>query len=133
MQVKQSILNLNIDKAKSRDTGMAMVLICLILYLWFKNDTFIKVGTAVLILTMTAPILFKPLGYLWFGLAHIMGTIVSKILLFLVFVLLVTPVGIFRKVLGKDSMKLKKWKTGPESVFETRNHVFTAEDITKPY
>lgn len=126
-------LNLGIDKFKSRDTGMAMVLICLILFLWLGNDLYVKIGTVALVVTMTAPIIFKPLAYLWFGLAHVMGTIVSKILLFVVFVLLVSPVGLFRKLMGKDSLKLKSWKKGNESAFVSRDHLFTAEDIVKPY
>ena len=125
--------NLDIDKSKARDTGMALTLILLLLELWLGGGLFLLFGTGTLVLNMIAPVIFTPLAYIWFGLAHVMGTIVSKILLFLVFALLVLPVGLFRNIFGKDSLQLKKWKIGNDSVFMTRDHMFTANDIEKPY
>lgn len=125
--------SLQIDRSKARDTGLAMVLICLVLFLWLGNISFVKVATGLMVVTMTVPIVFKPFGYLWFGLAHIMGTIVSKILLLVVFLLIVTPMGLIRQIFGKDSLRLKKWKRNNESVFITRNKLYTAQDIEKPY
>lgn len=131
--MKKAFLSLDIDKQKARDTGLAVVLILLILFLWKDNDIYIKIALPVLVLDMIVPIIFKPLAYLWFGLAHVMGTIVSKVLLFLVFCIFVIPVGFIRKVSGKDPMQLKKWKKDKGSVFIERNLQYSANDIDKPY
>ena len=130
---RSTLFNPGIDKAKARDTGLAIVLIFLILEWWLGGGFYLKFSIGILILDMTVPSLFKPLAYVWFGFAHIMGTIVSKILLFLIFIFIVVPVGLFRKVLGKDTLQLKNWKSSKDSVFFTRNHPFSANDIEKPF
>ena len=63
----------------------------------------------------------------------IVGNVVSRILLTVIFYVLVTPVGLIRRVLGADAMQLKKWKNGNVSVFQERNHLFNSADIEKPY
>lgn len=133
MKKVNSVFNVAIDNGKARDTGLAIVLILLLLELFVANRLFLKLAVPVLVVNMIVPQVFKPLAYLWFGLAHVMGTVVSKVLLFIVYVLLVLPVGIARRMMGKDPMRLMKWKKGTESVFSTRNHLYTASDIEKPY
>jgi hypothetical protein len=58
---------------------------------------------------------------------------VSRVLLALVFFGLVTPVGILRRLAGKDPLKLRAFKAGEESALLDRNHTFTASDLERPY
>ncbi len=118
---------------QSRDTGMAMVLIFLILSLLTDDLLFIYIAVGLLVINMVVPNIYKALAVFWFGLSQIIGTVVSKVLLTIIFFLLVTPVGIIRNILGLDSLDLKKWKDSKDSVFKTRNKTFKIEDIVKPY
>ena len=128
-----SYFRLEIDKSKARDTGMAIVLILLFLELYLGSGLYFKIAIPVLILNMIIPQIYYPFAYIWFGFAQIMGTFVSKILLFIVFVILVLPVALLRRLFGKDSLLLKNWNTKNESIFKTRDHLFTSSDIEKPY
>jgi energy-coupling factor transporter transmembrane protein EcfT len=122
---------INLDEAK--DTGLAIILILLIIE-YVKRPGWLTLCTmAVLILTMTYPAALKPLGRIWFGFSHILGTIVSKILLSLVFFLIVTPIGLVRRISGADPMRNKLWKKGDDSVLVKRNHHYSSEDLQKPY
>ena len=123
--------NTNINKAK--DTGLALVLILLIIEYVRRPDWLVICAMTVLVLTMTCPAVFKPLAKIWFGFSHLLGTIVSRIILSLVFFLIVTPMGLIRKAFGADPMKTKLWKKGDGSVLVERNHLYTKEDIEKPY
>ena len=125
--------NLDIDKAKARDSGMALSFLLMLLEIWIGNGTFLLLAAATLLIDMIAPVIFIPFAYLWFGFAHIMGTIVSKILLFLVYILFVVPMGLIRRMLGKDSLQLGKWKQNDESVFLSRDHLFSRDDLEKPF
>jgi polyferredoxin len=118
---------------QARDTGLALLLILLLIVYFSQNVMLIIPSIGVLVLIMIWPKIFSPLAPLWFGLSSILGTIVSKIILSLLYFLIVTPVGIFRRMLGKDSMKLKDWRNGRDSVLLERNHIFTKKDIDKPY
>lgn len=123
----------NTDINKARDTGLALVLILLIIEYIKRPDWLVFAAMAALLLIMTRPIVFKPLARVWFGFSQLLGTIVSKTILSLVFFLIVTPVGLFRKAFGADPMKTKLWKKGEESVLVERNHCYTKEDIENPY
>jgi hypothetical protein len=122
-----------ISKDQSKDTGMAMVLLLLLASAAFKRQAFITVAMIALVVDMTVPRLYRPVAVLWLGLSHLLGTVVSKILLTLVFFGVVTPAGLARKLLGIDSLKLKDFKSGDSSVMVVRNHTFTGKDIEKPY
>jgi hypothetical protein len=62
-----------------------------------------------------------------------MGAVMSKVLLTAVFFLVVTPIGVVRRLMGKDPMRLRAFKAGDGSAMRTRNQTFTAGDIDKPY
>jgi hypothetical protein len=129
----KSLINVEINVDRARDTGMAFVLILLLLELFIGSGIYFKISIPVLILNMIAPQIFYPIAYIWFGLAQMLGTIVSKILLFVVFSIIVLPVALLRRLLGKDTLLLKKWNTNSDSVFKTRDHLFSSSDIEKPY
>ena len=121
----------NINQAK--DTGLALVLILLIVEYVKRPNWLVLSAMLVLIFTMTWPAVFKPLAKVWFAFSHLLGFIVSKVILSIVFFLIVTPVGLARKVFGADPMKTKLWKKGEESVLVERDHHYVKEDLEKPY
>jgi hypothetical protein len=119
--------------AQARDTGLAMVLICLLLVYWGGRPRFLPLAIALLLLTMVWPQAFRPLAGLWFGLSHLLGALVSRIILTLLFFLLVTPVGLIRRWAGADSLQLKKWKKDQGSVFKVRQGAIQPQDLLNPY
>lgn len=123
----------NISEKQSSDTGMAIVLILLIIALLTKNDAFIVISAVTLIINMIYPNFYYPFAIIWLGFSHLLGTVVSKIILTIVFIILVIPVSIFRRILGKDSLYLKDFKKSSTSVMKIREHKFSASDIEKPY
>lgn len=127
------LIKMKISDEQCKDSGLALVLIALILSMVFSPHYLLPIGIGLLVVTMSVPTLFRPFARIWFGFSHALGTQVSKILLTLLFYGLVTPVGCIRRVLGKDSMQLKKWKRGKVSVFHDRDHLFTRQDLDNPY
>ena len=118
---------------QAKDTGLAIVLICLLLIRLAKYDFLWLPAVGVLLLTMTWPGIFAPAARVWFGLSGLMGGVMSKVLLTVVFFAVVTPIGILRRLLGSDAMQRRAWKKGGHSVFRERNHIFTEGDLGKPY
>ena len=122
-----------ITKKQATDSGMALVLIALICLAVFKKNEFLWVAIVLLVLDMIFPMIFKPFAFLWFGLSRVLGTVMSKIMLALVFFLVVFPMGFIRSILGKDSLRLHQFRKEKTSVFAERNHEYTAADLDKPY
>ena len=119
------------DQAK--DTGQAITLILLLFIYLGKYNNLVLPAIFVLLLTMIWPSPLKPLARVWFGLSHVLGSIVSKILLTIIFYIIITPIGLLRRALGYDSMQIDKWKQNNESVFSKRKHTYTTIDLKKPY
>lgn len=123
----------HISKDQAKDTGMAMVLILLICGFIFDNLLYFKIAIPILIVNMTIPMIYKPVAFIWLKFSHLLGTFVSKILLSIIFFLVVTPIGLIRRMLGFDSLKLKRFKQSSTTAFEHRNYNFTKSDIEKPF
>jgi len=121
------------DRRQASDSGMALVLILLICYAVFAIRPLLIAAIAVLVLDMTVPVIFLPFAKLWFGFSRILGSVMSKLLLGVVFFAVVTPMGLFRRLLGRDTLRLGPFKKGTVSVFETRDHEYTAADLDKPF
>jgi hypothetical protein len=122
-----------ITKDQSRDTGMGIVLLLLLLDLKTKRQGYLLAAMAVHVLNMIVPQIYQPLAVVWFGVSDLVGAVVSKILLSILFFGVVTPIGILRRLFGKDSLRLRAFKKGEESVMSVRNHTFAGPDIEKPY
>lgn len=128
-----SLIPKTISRDQAKDTGMAITLLCL-LFGWFGNiRPFFVIAMIVLLVTMLMPQVMIPVAKLWFGLSHLFGIIMSNVLLSVLFFIIVTPIGVVRRLTGHDSLQLKKWKKGKESVFKVREHTFTSSDIQHPY
>ena len=124
---------LSSTKDQAKDTGMAMVLICLLLGYWNKFPKFLPVSLTLLLINMIWPNAFRPLATLWFGLSHVLSSVVSRMILSVVFFLVVTPIGLIRRLTGADALQLKKWKQGHGSVFIVREGPVQGKDLENPY
>ena len=125
--------NKKVTPDQCKDTGLAIILIALLVVLAQRSTTLIAPAIGVLIVTMTVPKLLTPVARLWFGFSHYLGQGVSTVLLSIVFFGVVTPMGLIRKLAGKDAMRLGQWRAGRQSAFIRRDHTFTAVDLEKPF
>ena len=56
---------------------------------------------------LMAPILLKPIQKIWMTLAILMGWVVTRVILIILFYLVVTPLGLVAKLFGKAFLDLK--------------------------
>jgi len=112
---------------------MAATLVLLIAGIYSGNPGFIIAAAIVLLVNMIVPRIYTPLGYLWFGLSNILGAVVSRIILSIIFFTIVTPVGLLRRLGKKDSLQLKMFKKSRHSLYAERNKVYTKSDLEKPF
>ncbi|MCM0755543.1 SxtJ family membrane protein [Desulfovibrio aminophilus] len=122
-----------LSKAQAVDTGMALVLVCLLLGLFRERAGWFWAAAGLLVVNMTVPAVFKPAAKIWLGLAHLLGSVMSRVLLGAVFLLVVAPVGLLRRALGKDTLRLREFKKNDASVFLARDKGFEPADLERPY
>jgi len=73
--------------------------------------------------------LSEKIHWAWMKLSHVMGFIMSKVLLGAIFFLFLFPLALISKLfIKKDSLQLKKAKPG-ESYYTERKHTYAAADF----
>lgn len=128
MQLKTSF-----SKKEHTDSGLAFLLITLIAGLWLKLHFTLQLAIAEVLVLLIVPVLIYPFTFLWLNISDLLGRLVSKIILTVIFFVFVLPVALIRKAMGKDTLRLKKFKKDSSSVFTERNHTITKTDFTTPY
>ena len=105
---------IKITKRNNMTFGILFFIFCLIVGLYpFNSGGVIRVWSIVLalvflIITIIRPNLLTFLNRLWIKFGILLGKIISPIVMGLVFFFVVTPIGIFIRILKKDVMGLKR-------------------------
>ncbi|MEQ9103886.1 MAG: SxtJ family membrane protein [Rhodothermales bacterium] len=92
---------------------MAIVGLLVAAYLLYKTRSVVQPGVLIAISAATTlwvtgrwlPGLLRPIHRSWMMLAVLLGFVMTRVILFIVFALVVTPIGIFMRLLGKDPLK----------------------------
>ena len=107
-------MNSKIKISSNRSFGLVFFVVFLIIALWpLKNGEDIRVWSLTLsiiflILGILNSKLLTPLNKLWFKFGIFLGSIVSPVVMGLVYFLVVVPIGLFMRLLGKDLLKKEK-------------------------
>jgi hypothetical protein len=126
---KMKKLFAGVTKKQSMEFGQLAILVTLFRTLCFPEINFIIIAFILTLLTMIVPSVFYPFAVVWSGLSKILNAVSSRIMMALVFFLFVIPVGIGRKWLGVDNLKLRQFKKSRESVMINRDHWYTEKDL----
>ena len=108
--------NSKIKISSNRSFGLVFFVVFLIVAFWpLKNAEDIRLWSLALsliffILGVLNSKLLTPLNKLWFKFGIFLGSIVSPIVMGIVYFLVVTPMGMFMRFLGKDLLKTSKEK-----------------------
>ena len=99
--------------SSNRSFGLVFFVVFLIISLWplqygdSARIWSIIVSLIFFILGLMDSKLLTPLNKLWFKFGILLGAIVAPIVMAIVFFLVVTPIGLFMRILGKDLIRKK--------------------------
>jgi hypothetical protein len=101
--------------------GIILFIISAIVYYYDKSSYQIiaYIGGGFIGLGIIIPILLKPIYILWMTFAVILGWIMTRVILSIVFYLIMTPIGLITRLLGEDFLALKK--SSSESYWNNRD------------
>ncbi|MFN3694383.1 MAG: SxtJ family membrane protein [Ignavibacterium sp.] len=88
--------------------GIVLILISFILW-WIGKSSFVYfslAGGIFIILSYIAIPLLRPFHKFWIGLSLVLGFVMSRIILTILFYFVVTPIGLLAKLVGKKFMPL---------------------------
>jgi hypothetical protein len=122
-----------VDKKQCIDFGQLCVLVMLVIFLFTNQKIFISIALVLVLTNMVIPLIFYPLASAWFTLSEKLGEVSSVIILSIIFFIVVVPVGLLRKLMRKDSFKLKEFKKEKSSVMIARDHVYQKDDLQNSF
>ena len=98
--------------------GSGFLLIGLVKYFWIWNWLFerneklglifILIGIVGGAIGLTGTKLALPLYWVWMGIAFVLGNIMSRVVITLIYYGLITPMSFVARLLGRDKLQLKK-------------------------
>jgi hypothetical protein len=102
--------------------GIVLVLIAAVLFYFEKSSSvyFAVIGAVLILTAVIYPKILKLLNKIWMGLAIILGFVMSRVIIAILFYLVLTPIGLLAKLFGKKFMDLKYNKSA-ESYWEIRS------------
>jgi hypothetical protein len=126
--LKEEIKHIDSSDSAVKKTGLTVgvVLILISLLLWYLGKTsfmyFSSAGGLFIILALVVVPVLRPFHKLWMMFATLMGFVMSRVILTLLFFLVLTPVGLIAKIVGKRFMPIKFDKNA-SSYWEKRSIV----------
>lgn len=117
----------NIKKSKSdfRKFGITIGVFLMVVagFLFWKGRESYTIllisGLLLSILGLVMPIILKPVYWVWMVFAVILGWIMTRVILSLLFYIVITPIGLFSRLFGSNFLDLK-WDKSKDSYWNVR-------------
>ncbi len=89
--------------------GIAFVLLAVLLFITKKSSFpyFGSLGLLLIIIGLAVPGILKPLNKIWMSLAIVLGWIMTRVILIILFYLAITPISLLAKLFKKDFLEMK--------------------------
>ena len=106
--------NTEIKISSNQSFGFVFSFIFLIIALWpllhmeSIRHWSIAISIIFFILGVINSKILTPFNRLWFKFGILLGSIISPIIMLIIFFFVVTPIGLFMRIIGKDLLYLKK-------------------------
>ena len=135
----EEIKNIKSKKSDIRKFGITIGIILMIIagFLFWKEkesyQIFLTVGTILFVLGILVPAVLKPIYWIWMIFATILGWIMTRVILSLLFYIIITSIGLIPRFFGKQFLELK-WDKSKESYlnYRTIKHL-KMEDYEKQF
>ncbi len=118
MLLKDNIKKIPMDRRALRGFGLLMACVLLLVggWLWWKaaaSGPWVLGAAALLALIgLAAPAVLKPIYKGWMILALILGWVMTRVVLTLVYYLVLTPIGFLGRAFGEQFLQLKLKRSG---------------------
>ena len=132
------IKNIKLDNKsiKSFGTTFGIIFLLISLYLFFKEYQFyqyvVYFSLSFFLLGRFAPVILKPTYFLWMIFATILGWIMTRIILSVLFFFIISPIAITSKVFGKQFLQLK-WDNAKNTLWNKRLTPFNKNSNLNQY
>ena len=134
----EEIKNIKSEKSDLRKFGITIGVILLVIagfLFWKEKESFqilLTFGVTLCILGIVIPFILKPIYWVWMIFATILGWIMTRVILSLLFYIIVTPIGLIPRLFGKQFLELK-WNKIDSTYWNYRSKKLNRESYEKQF
>ena len=109
----EEIKNIKSEKSDLRKFGITIGIILLIItgFLFWKEkesfQIFLTFGVVLCVLGVAIPVILKPIYWIWMIFATILGWVMTRVILGLLYFIIITPIGLIPRLFGKQFLDLR--------------------------
>ena len=108
----EEIKNIKSEKSDLRNFRITVSIILLVIngFLFWKEisfQIFLAIGIILFLIAISIPAVLKPVYWIWMIFATILGWIMTRIILSILFYVILTPIGLIPRLFGKQFLELK--------------------------
>ena len=136
--ILEEIKNIKSDKKELKKFGItiggALLLISAFLFIYESPSAryFMGGGLMFQIIAQIFPTIFFPLQKIWMALAVVLGFIMTRVILSILFYLVITPINLISRLFGKDFLNLKIEKN-KKSYWNIRDEEYKQSSTEKQF
>lgn len=136
--ILEEIKNIKSDKKELKrfgnTIGIVLILIAIVLFIYSKSSApyFLIIGGVLIVSAYTFHKILLPLQKLWMALAAVLGFIMTRVILSILFYLMITPINFISRLFGKDFLNLKIEKE-KKSYWNLREEEYKKSSTEKQY
>ena len=132
MSIKKELANLSTEVSDLRSFGIVVGLAFVVLWFLLRGPLewtllggdyplLAGIGSVLVVLGVLVPKILLPVFKVWMTFALVMGFFMTNLLLTIFFFLVLTPVGLFFRLIGRDELK-KKMDRGGSTYWEPKEY-----------
>ena len=109
----EEIKNIKSEKSDLRKFGITIGILLMIIagiLFWKEKESFqifLTIGAVLCVFSIVIPIALKPIYWIWMIFATILGWIMTRVILSILFYVIITPIGLISRLFGKQFLELK--------------------------
>ena len=111
--IVEEIRNIKSGKSELKKFGITIGIVLGLMGMWFlwreKGGSYALLVSSLVFLSLSFiyPLLLKPVQKLWMSLAVLLGWLMTRVILIILFYLVVTPIALLAMLCGKDFLNTK--------------------------
>lgn len=109
---------------------MVLALASLVVSLWLHVEWLVFVAIIFLAIGILSKRASSAIARLWLGFSHYLGAVMNYVLMCIIFYGVLIPMALLQRLFGCNPIRRK---TEEGTYFHLRNHLFSEQDIDKPW
>ena len=114
------------SKAKSLETLLVLTGALIIVYWFLPKKIFLLIALIFIGIGVVSPFLSAKISWVWLKFAELLGSVMSKIILSIVYFVVLVPIALLHRVIKKNPLNLKRQEG---SYYTERNKKYSPKEI----